>query len=258
MSRQTFVLAHKKTFRRNLNIFLLGAGDKLEKRNITFTTEHKVTEKDRNTRARKIAAEFSTSDERMVDAMYRDSGYGITFTHKDDPKGERKKESFNVKPLDAKRAALRNLFKAAKLEFDANKSVEVLTEEYHIHIAALSNVEVKASAPTPIPHEKVNIEEDMENQAEKARESYFDKYGEEVPEELRDDKAFLSALSDPNWDAKAYIAEKLGEDEGDELPNNVEKLKVIYFDEIGKNVPNPKSKDIPWIKDKILERRSNK
>ena len=78
MERQTFVLKETKPFRRFLRLYVK-VGDKIDLRNIPFTTEHKVSEKERTRNARKVAAEFSTSDSNIIEALYKDTGYGKTF-----------------------------------------------------------------------------------------------------------------------------------------------------------------------------------
>lgn len=264
MQRQTFVLTQKKWFRWTVRLFLKTMNNKVDQRNIKFTTEHKVSEKERNRNARTVAAEFSTADEVLIDALYRDPGYGKTFVHVDDPKGERKKEPFNITPLDAKKVALKNLFGAANLEFDGSKSTEVLSEEYSIHVAAKTGVKIAKSTAPEVPHQERDVYADMQASANNARAAYEEKYGEPVPSEFANDLAFLTALSDPNWDAKAYIASKTNdtadEVEDDvakgELPDSLDELRDIYQKELGKGVPNPKKNEPAWIKEKILENRS--
>lgn len=254
MKRQTFVLTKKRWFRWTVRLFLKGEKNKIDQRNIKFTTEHKVSEKERNRNARKIAAEYSTSDEVLIDALYRSTGYGKTFVHADDPKGERKREPFVITPLDARKIALSNLFKSVNLEFDGTKSAEVLTEEYNIYISAKTGVTIKESTAKEVIFEKRDVSKDMSESVELARKAYEDKYGKPIPEEFKNDLGFLSALADPKWDAKAYMAEQ-GKIDTDGLPDTAAELWPIYQEEFGKNVANPKKNDATWIKAEIEANR---
>ena len=259
MKRQTFILLQKKWFRCTIKLFIKTGDNKVDQRNVKFTTEHKISEKERNRNARKIAAEYSTADEVIIDAVYRDTGYGKTFVHVDDPEGKRKLEPFVVTPLDARKIALRNLFKTAKLEFDGTKSADVLTEEYNIHVSAQTGVVVAKGKATEITHEKRDVQQEMLSGAELAREAYEKKYGEPIPEEFKNDLGCLSALADPKWDAKAYIAEKetkVPSNEPDGLPDKAKDLQEIYFKEFAKNVANPKKNDIGWMKAQIKANRA--
>lgn len=271
MERQeVFILLKKKTFRHDLKLYFKGIDGKLEQRIVTFTTSHLVSEKGRATSARTKNAEYITSDERIIDALYRDSGYGIRFVHRDDLNGERKRDSFNVTPLDASRLALRNLFNAIGLEFDESKSNEVLTKEYQIHVSAKAGVDMTQSTAREIPHTPIDVQKSLQDQIDAARNIYQERYGSPVPDEFYNDVAFLSALSDPKWDAQAYISANTTVDEdppvdppqgpdeeGLELPDTPEELWPIYKEATGKNVPNPKKNDAAWMKKAILEKRAN-
>ena len=99
--------------------------------------------------------------------------------------------------------------------------------------------------------EEVNVEQQLQEQAQQARELYEKRYGEPVPDEYANDKAFLSALlSDPKWDAKAYMKEK-----EDDLPNSADALWPIYRETFGKNVANIKKNDVAWMKAQIRAAR---
>lgn len=265
MERQTFVLTLKKTFRHTIKIFLKN-GDKTYLRPAKFTTEHKVSERERTKNARAIAAEFSTSDEALIDGLYRDSGYGKTFVHIDDPKGERKRLAFDKTPLDSKKLALRNLFEAVNLTFDNKKEVDVLTEEYNIHVSATSGKTIAKGNATVIPHEPIDVQQQLSDTAEMARKIYEERYGESIPVEYANDLGFLSGLSNPDWDAKGFIEkqekgneEQAPVDEGKKLglPNTPEELWPIYFEAFGTNVANPKKNDIAWMQAKIQEKRNS-
>lgn len=263
MENQTFILKKARTWSHAMTIFVKGVNGKLEKRQIKFGTEHLVRETDRLKNARNVQAQFITNDEILFDGMMRDSGYGKTFYLKGDPEGLKKRDGFNVTPLDSKKMALEALFKHADLPFDSTKSVEQLTEEYQIYMTAKTGAKIAPSTATEIPHKPVDVQQELQSQAEKAREAYFEKFGEEIPDEFRNDLGMLSALSDPNFDAKAYMEskkapeeEKVSEDKTG-LPADAASLGAIYFEEIGSNVPNPKKNDAAWIKAKILEKRGN-
>ena len=233
---------------------------KVEKRNVVFSTENRVTDKDRLEKAREIPAEYATNDPIIIDALLRDPGYGKTFVHKDDPEGKRKKASFNITIVDAKTSALRNLFAHQGMEFDENKSYEVLEKEYQIHIAALAGANAKDSAPAPIPHTKVDVAQEITDKAINAVEAYEAKTGTIVPEELKNDLGFIDGLSNPEFDAAAYIAKhnEKSEVEPEALPSTPAELQKIYKDEIGKNAPIPKKNDVTWLQNAIKNHREKK
>jgi len=248
---QTFILTETRAYRWTIKIFIKShVEDKIDQRNVTFTTEHKVSEKERNRNAKLVAAEFTTDDEVLIDAMLRDTGYGITFVAEGDPEGKLKKPGFNVTPLDAKKLALKNLFDAIGLDFDQTKPVEVLTEEYQIFVSAKTGVKPNKGTATEIPATPVDVGQEIENKAAEARKKYEEKYGEPVPTELHDDKGFLSAvLDDPKFDAKAYIEAKGASD--DTLPDTAGELQTLYKQVFGKDVANIKKNDVEWMKKKI-------
>lgn len=252
MEKQTFLLKRTKMFRYHLKLYLRDSHGKTNQRIVTFTTEHLVSEKERMTNARKKSAAYSTSDEAEIDALYRDTGYGIVFHHEDDPKGERKRGSFNITPTDVKKIALKNLFDDAGLNFDGEKDTILLEEELRLYLTAKSGLRLDKGKASSIPHQEVNVELGIQKQVEDAKKIYKEKYGEDIPAQFANDKGFLSALSDPDFDAKAYI-EKNSEPEGDDLPDDAAALGEIYFKVLGKNVPNPKKNDVAWIKSKIEE-----
>lgn len=255
MKRQTFILTNTKDFRRAVRLFLR-KDDKVDQRNIKFTTEHKISEKDRNKNARKIPAEYSTSDEKIYDGLLRSHAYGKTFVLVGDPDGKLKREPFDITPVDAKKVALKNMFEQAGFEFDTKKSNEVLEEEYLIQIAAKTGVKIEKGVATVIPHSPINLGEEMQKKADEAREAYKVKYGESIPEAFTNDVALLDGLSNPDFDAKAYM-DKVNES-GEISPNGapvveltIEELREKYFAQVGVNVPNPKKNDAAWIKSKI-------
>lgn len=259
MKQETFILRKTKMYRHTIKIFLKSFDGTIDKRNTEFSTQHLVREIDRVHKARTIPAQFATADKRLIEAMYRDTGYGKTFVHIDDPKGERKKESFNVTPLDVKKIALKNLFVVFDIPFDDRKSAEVLQEELNAYMKARSGVNTELSTATKIEHTPVDVEADIASAVSAAKSLYEEKYKEPVPEEFANDKAFLSSLADPKFDAKAYIEKKTTiEPEADELPDDIDDLRDEYFAEFEVNVPTPKKNDIGWMKLKIRENREGK
>lgn len=250
MESKTFILTQTKTFRHITHVFIKREGNKLDKRQIVFTTENKIQPRQRNTGARKIAAEFTTSDEVIYDALLRSHAYGKKFILKGDPQGKLKKEPFSITPVDAKKVALRNLFEAANLKFDETKTNDVLEEEYRIQMTSKTGVEIEESKASSIPHKEVNVAKELQDQADAARNAYKEKYGEEIPDEFANDTALLSAISDPDFDAKAYM-----EKNSTIIEETIEDLQKAYFDQEGTNVPNPKKNDKAWIKSKLAQKK---
>lgn len=249
MKRQTFILLRTWEFRRSVRLFLKKDDGKVDQRNIKFTTEHKVSEKDRNKNARKIPAEYNTSDEVIYDGLLRSKAYGKTFVLLGDKEAKLKREPFDITPVDAKKTALKNMFEQAGFEFDGTKSNEVLQEEYLIQITAETGVILKKGKASKIPHIPVDVAKQINEQVVKARKAYEDKYGEPVPEEYANDKAFLDGLSNPDFDAKSYMDKQSS---GSEEPS-IEELREKYLEKKGVNVPNPKKNDAAWIKSKLTE-----
>jgi len=261
MKRQTFVLKKTKDFRRSMRLNLKTDG-KIDQRNIKFTTEHKVSEKERNKNARKIPAEYSTSDEKIYDGLLRSPAYGKTFVLVGDPEGKLKREPFDITPVDAKKLALKNIFEKANFEFDSKKTNEVLEAEYLLQISANTGVKIEEGEAKTIPLQPVNIEQELHKQVVEAREAYKTKYGESIPDEFANDLAFLDGLSNPDFDAKEYMESK-SQDDIPESPvpedgppvseeETIEDLRQKYFDKLGVNVPTPKKNDAAWIKSKLV------
>lgn len=255
MERKIFELIKTKDYRRNITVNIKGTEGKFERRNLTFTTEHKINEKERNKNARKIPAEYSTTDEVIYDALLRDTSYGKTFVLKGDTEAKLKREPWDMTPVDAKKAALHNMFTMAGLEFDHTKSTEVLQEEYNIYMIATTGKKIGKSTASSIPHKEVDVQKEITEQVETARIAYKNKYGEDVPESFANDKAFLSALSNPDFDAKAYMEKasaQVKETPKDTEPT-IDDLQKKYFDIKGKNPPNPKKNDAAWLKQEIAK-----
>lgn len=252
MEHKIFVLTNKRTYRRTVRVFVKGPDGKVTDRQCTFTTEHLVADQERSTNGRTIAAQFDTNNETLYHALLADSGYGKDFVLKSDPEGKLKEASQKLSPEDLKKATLANLFSYQGLKFDASKPVNVLEMEYSLHIQALSGVKSQISAPAPIPHEPVNVAQEIADGKAAARKKYEEDYGEPVPPIVYNDMAFLDGLSNPDFDAEKYIQSKLAE------PPKVEEEKpedvhALYFAKFQKNVPNMKKNDIAWIKAKLNE-----
>ncbi len=257
---KTFVLKRKKTFRRGVRVFIKGIDGKFTDRVLKFSTEHLAPVKLRKTRARSIAAEFTTSNPDEIEALFSDSAYGKDFFLKGDPEGKLKQATRIVSKMDSEKMALKGLFEMINLPFDESKPLAVSQEMYKIQASAMSGRKIeKGSGPTPIPIEKVDVAQSMADTADEARKIYEDKYGESVPEEVTNDLAFLSGLGDPDFNAKKYI-NNLGSEPAEIVEGNatkvvesVDTLQKAYFDKFAKNVPNPKKNDAAWIKKKLAE-----
>lgn len=260
-----FVLTNKKTWRREVRIFVMNVNKKFEQKLLPFTTEHRVNNKQRTVLGRNTAAEFITSDPILIDAMYRDSAYGKDFTEKGDPEGLKKKQTLIINDNDRQIVALRGLFAAVGLFMDEKLPYDVLKEQYEIHMSAMSGKKSEKTQATEIPHVPVDVKLSIEQGILAARQRYEDDYGDPIPDIVTNDLAFLDGLSNPAFDAQKYIDAKLAEVEkpaevesGDESKDEStvsekEALHKAYFDKIGKNVPNMKSNDLAWIKAKLEE-----
>lgn len=248
MESKTFILNKKKTFRRGVRIFVKDLNGKMEMRTCKFTTEHKVSPKDRRKKARTVAAEYTTSEPQIIEAMMRDSSYGKTFTLATDPEGELKEKTIVITPHDARRIALETICNEAGVLYDENTPVDVLAEKYKIHISALAGKPVDGGGVKIIPFSKENVLGNIQASKEAARNAYKEKYGEDVPVEVFDDVAFLDGLANPDFDAKKYIK---GLEPEESVPANevtIESLREDYFAKYNKHVANPKKNDSAWIK----------
>lgn len=256
MDSKIFVLTNKRTYRRGVRVFVKGQDGKVTDRLCVFTTEQLVSDAERNTNARTVAAQYETKNEILYHALLADSAYGKDFTLLGDPEGKLKEASLKLSPEDIKKATLANLFSSAGLKFDATKDVAILEMEYAMHIQALSGVKTQMSAPAPIPHQIVNVGQSIAELKEAARLKYEEDYGERVPDIVYNDLAFLDGLSNPEFDAEKYIQSKLATPEpviGSEAPEKEESIHDLYFKKFGKNVPNMKKNDVAWIKGKLNE-----
>lgn len=255
MSKKTiFILKNRRTYRRSVRIFLKNVHGKFEERLIIFTTEHLVNDKDRKKKARTVGAEFSTSDSLEIDALLSDTSYGITFVQKGDDEGKLKKPTRNISPNDLQKLAYGNLFAQANLKFDSSKPLDLLKQEYESHMALVTGRQIGVSTASSIPHEPVDVKQNIKSMVAVALEGYEKKYGEAAPEIVANDLAFIDGLSNPEFDPKAYITEKLKNSEDSEnTEESIESLQKKYFKKFNKNVAPVKKNDKVWIKAKLAE-----
>jgi len=256
MEEKVFVLTNKRTFRRGVRVFVKGQDGKVTDRLLMFTTEHLVSDQERSTNARTVAAQYATRNETLYHALLADTGYGKDFVLINDPEGKLKEASLKISPDDIKKATLASLFGGVGLRFDVTKDVSILEMEYSMHIQALSGKKMEVSSPAPIPHQIVNVAQGIAEMKQAARQKYEDDYGERVPDIVYDDVTFLDGMSNPDFDAEKYIQSKLVEPEKVEVPE-VKEVNVnihdLYFKKFGKNVPNMKKNDTKWIEGKLNE-----
>jgi len=258
MEQKTFQLSNTRTFRRGVRIFVKDAAGKVSDMLCMFTTEKIVSERERYTNARTKAAEYKTTNEMVVNALFSDAAYGKDFYLKGDEEGKLKRSSFVVSQEDIERASLESLFNSAGLIFDRSKSIPILKKEYSLHLEALGGRKIKESGPLEIPHIPVDVPKDIINAKVEARNKYEELYGEPVPEIVFDDIAFLDGMSNPDFKAQAYIKTKTEEAEaaqksGSDAGDSKEDLYKVYFEKFKKNVPNAKKNDIAWIKGQLSE-----
>lgn len=252
-----FVLKNRRTFKRSLNIYVPIASGKVNKKNIAFTTEHLVPKEQRSTNAMKVAAQYLAINELEVDALMTNSAYGITYVRIDDPEGKLKKETRIVTSEDAEKAALKNLFEVAGLEFDPLLQNSVLKAQYAINLEAKGGIrKIEKSTISSIPSTPVDIVKNMQDGIASAKALFAKNYGYEVPAVVSNDLAFFDGISNPEFDAEAYIASKTAPLEEEvkvkEVEETIEVLRQKYFEKLGTKVPNPKNQDSAWIKSKLL------
>lgn len=248
---KTFELTakNKRTFRRNVRVFFKNALGKIETRHLVFTTEHLVTKNDRFKNAKLRCAQYSTADPLIQDAIFSDSAYGKDFYQVGDEKGENKIDRNPITFQDLELSSLKNLFLSAKLPFDDTKNISILKLEYQMHMEAVNGISIKESAPAIIQITPSNPLDDINNAKQVVRDAYKVKTGKEIPAEFANDSTLLSALqSNPDFDVESYIAPNSTEGIVDLTK---EDLHQKYFDQNGTKVPNPKSNDLDWIKEKL-------
>ena len=255
---KVFVLKNKKTFKRSLNIYVIDANGKQEKRNVLFSTERLVDAKLRATNARTVSAEYVAKNDAEVDALLTNSAYGITYVRKDDPEGKLKRPTRFISTEDAEKAALKNLFDAIGLDFNPALDVNVLKKQYEIQVHALAGVnKITEGSARSIPAEPVNVEKNIVDGIQSAKAKFEEKYGYPVPEIVANDLAFFDGLSNPDFNAEKYIAAKEESaadvesmiDSSEQVKEpTIEELQKKYFEKFGRNVANIKKNDAAWIK----------
>jgi len=265
MEAKTFVLTEPKTWKREVRVFIMNANKKYDEKLLPFTTEHVVTSKQRNTRGHVVPAQYITSDPVIIEALYRDPAYGKNFTEQGDPEGKKKQASILINENDRQLVALRGLFALAELHMDEKLPYDVLKEQYEIHMTAMSGKN-KESKPAEIPHVPVDVKAGIADGVRAARRKYEEDYGDPIPDIVANDLAFLDGLSNPAFDAQAYINAKMEEaskpaetetdtpaKKEDSPVSEKEALHAKFFEKFSKKVPNMKVNDLTWIKGKIEE-----
>lgn len=258
-----FVLTNKRTYKHSLNIYPFDTMGKMEKRNIVFTTEHLVDKTQRSDAAKTIPAQYFAKNDAEVNALLSNSGYGVTFVRIDDPKGELKLPTTFVSPEDAEKAALKLNFDQVGLKFNPGFDLKVLKMQYEQHVHALAGVnKVLQGSATEIPVKQVDFEAERNAAIATAKAKFEEKYGYPVPEIVANDIAFIDGLSNPAFDAQAYITAKEEAAKNAESGNvpekgnpieTIEELQKKYFDKFGKNVANIKKNDSAWIKGELAK-----
>lgn len=274
MATKTFVLSNPRVWKREVAVWLPNKDKKLSKRLLPFATEN-VKPGQRREKGRAVPAQFTTADEKLQEALYRNTGYGKDFYEKGDKEGKNKMETLVVSKEDAELVALRSLYEANGLVFDENDPLDVAKKKYEIHIHALAGTrKLGESTATEIAHVQVDPKQQITDAISAGKKAYEEKYGEPVPEAIGEDKAKLITLIDgmntPGFDVEAYVAEATAEDEEEEVeeskapeadPNTAkaakeptkEELLKQYFDKFGKHVPNAKKSDTSWIKAQLAK-----
>jgi hypothetical protein len=254
-----FVLTNKRTFKRSVNIFVYDSTGKLEKRNIIFTTEHLVDKSQRSDVAQTVPAQYFVKSDAEASGLLSNSSYGKTFVRIDDPEGKLKLPTRFVSPDDAEKAALKILFDKAGLEFNPAYDTNVLKKEYEIYVSALAGTnKITESSAKEIPAKKVDVVAGIADGVKVAKAKFEEKYGYPLPDIVANDLAFLDGLSNPDFKAEEYIANKQkkeveGEVDTPEKEPTIEELQKAYFDKFGTNVANLKKNDAAWIKSKLAE-----
>ncbi|WP_372647763.1 hypothetical protein [Draconibacterium sp.] len=274
MATKTFVLSNPRVWKREVAVWLLNKDKKLSKRLLPFATEN-VKPGQRREKGRAVPAQFTTADEKLQEALYRNTGYGKDFYEKGDKEGKNKMDTLVVSKEDAELVALRSLYEANGLVFDENDPLDVAKKKYEIHIHALAGTrKLGESTATEIAHVEVDPKKQISDAIAAGKKAYEEKYGEPVPEAIAGDKAKLITLIDgmntPEFDVEAYVAEATKEDDEESSedvkapeasseekkeakePTKDDLLKE-YFDKFGKNVPNTKKNDLSWIKEQLAK-----
>lgn len=253
-----FILLKKKEFLVSTKVYVRNSAGIMTSRHVIFRTEGAHPHL-RSTAAKTIAASFTTDDEQLIAAMYCDPGYGTRFVEEGDLDGLKKQAPLVVTKEAAEIAALKQLFDDTGLNFNPNLPVEVLRAQYSIYMQSAGS-NIKPSEPKQIPHTPVNVVSQIQKGAEQARALYEAKYGEPVPVEYWNDLAFLDGLSNPEFDAKAYIATRSGGESIDETlggevggSETIADLQAKYAEKFGKNPAPAYKNDADWLKSKLAE-----
>lgn len=256
MEAQRFVLKRKRVYKRTVRLFMKNAKGEMATARVLFTTEHLVRSIERGIGkgSTKVSAEAVVRDEAILEAMYRDTGYGKVFVHIDDPDGKRKKKPYDVTAEDAEKVALKGMFKKAGLEFDDNKPMSVLKKELSLHYELTSGVKAELNPPAPIEENPINVGEEMKQaileSQKNAKVKYFEKYGEQIPEQYLNDKAFLDGMYNEEFDPKEYIA-SMNSNSKETQEEKKKRLHEEYKAKYSERVPNLKSNDFSWIEERL-------
>jgi len=160
---------------------------------------------------------------------------------------------------------MKNLFDSVGLEFNPAMDINVLKKMYEFHVHALAGTNKVSESPAKeIPATPVNVQKNITDGVIEAQAKFKEIYGYPVPDVVVDDLAFYDGLSNPDFDAEAYIASKSKEVEGEDIDEmvdageiavepTIEQLRQKYFDKFGTNVANIKKNDAAWIKAKLAE-----
>lgn len=248
-----FELRKGRFYNHNDRVYVKRPDGTLGMRPITFSKSGvgSVTDAQRNEQSvvAPIRAQFKTSDKALIDAMYNHSGYGSVFIQKGDDEAKLKGLGYDISSQDAEKVAIRQQFEAVGIEFDGKKALPLLKAELRLAFEGLSGKKVKLSKPVAPIENNIDVAGDINQAVTDARELYKEKYGEDVPDDFKDDKSFLSALTDPTFDAEAYIARKRDKTSG----LTIDELQEAYKAKFGNNVANSKKNDAEWIKGKLAE-----
>lgn len=261
METKVFVLKNKKVYRRLVKIYIPKSnGEGVVAKLLMFTTQHLLPAKDRTKNSRNFHAEYSTFDQDEIDSLMSSDGYGVVWTLKNDLEGKLKQPKRKIMSNeDMRKAGMKVLFEDAGLIFDNSKPIDVLKAEYAGYMSGMAGGTFMKKSSSEnhgmqIPVNKVNVSESIEDAKNKARATYFDKYGEPVPEIVFNDIAFLDGLSNPSFDAKAYIASLESPPQGESLDGlSLPDLWEKYGAKFGKLPPNVHKNNPSWLKEKLAE-----
>lgn len=259
MGKKVFILKNAKTFKRRIRIYRKNKQGKFYSQSLLFTTDSLIHPRQRHLPvAKQRNAEFETTDEKLAEDMFRCTSYGVDFYLKGDPEGKLKKETYVIGSDNAELLGLERLFNENGLQFDSNLSIDVLKSQLSSYYQVTSGVRAEKSKATSIPHIPADVSGDIEKQKQEAREKYKTKYGDDVPDIVSNDVAFLNeVLNNDEFDAESYIVEK---EEGQENKDGDSDSTLVgqelfdkYKEVTGKNVVNFKKNDENWIRQKIAE-----